>query len=137
MRSGLVAFVSATALSLSSGANAGRACLNGTTTSTGSYEWRLSDFRYDGPYPGKDIQWSTIVANLGGTSETPLFECAVRWPECWAGWKEGGSNIIWSECIWIGDGDDASVDKTISFAVDWKSRIMYLSHTFACSDKGG
>ncbi|KAI1370846.1 hypothetical protein F4677DRAFT_464926 [Hypoxylon crocopeplum] len=127
MRSGLVVF--AATLSLTSGANAARAC--GSTTAS-TYPWRVGAGRYDGVTNGS----ATVAFSIApGTSTMgTFFECVAEWPESWAGWYEDG-NIIWSDCIWAGNGP--TYDTAISFAVDWKNRTMYLSHTFSCSDKQG
>ncbi|KAK3320302.1 hypothetical protein B0T19DRAFT_285510 [Cercophora scortea] len=123
----------ATASLLSGAAHAARVC----GTGTGTFQYRLLDLRYDSPDPSKKNGLSTVAASLG-TSTTPLYECVVQWPEAWAGWYEGGSNgtnIIWSDCIWTGAG--AGADTTVSLAVDWKKKSVYVAHTFACSDKQG
>ncbi|KAJ2992200.1 hypothetical protein NUW58_g2244 [Xylaria curta] len=64
-----------------------------------------------------------------------FFECVAEWPEFWAGWSPRDGNIIWSDCIWSGAGP--TLDAAVAFALDWKTRTMYLSHTFSCSDKKG
>ncbi|KAK3356571.1 hypothetical protein B0T25DRAFT_589151 [Lasiosphaeria hispida] len=130
MRNGLVALAAA-AISVPLGAAAARVCGNGTTT---SFQYRVVDARYDSADPSRNSSLATIAASLG-SSASPLYECVAQWPESWAGWYEGGRNIIWSDCIWNGAG--SGQDKTVSFAVDWKKKLMYLSHTFACSDKKG
>ncbi|AEO63837.1 8a6155d9-adbd-4eaf-95f6-142ba3150200 [Thermothielavioides terrestris] len=124
-------FALSTAL-LPSRALAARPC-NGS--SSGSFEYRLGDVRYDGPDPSKVNGLSTIAASLQNDYQTPLYECVAEWPEAWAGWYEGGSNPIWADCIFTGAG--LGQDETVSFAVDWKAKTMYLAHTFACSDKQG
>ncbi|KAK4186207.1 hypothetical protein QBC35DRAFT_516406 [Podospora australis] len=115
---------------LTSVANAARAC------NTDSYTYRILEARYDGPdqsKPGSNV--STIALSLG-TSTTPLYECVAQWPEAWEGWYQGGDkNIIWTDCIWTGAGSGA--DKTVSVAVDWRKKVVHLSHTFACSNKQG
>ncbi|KAK3368477.1 hypothetical protein B0H63DRAFT_534716 [Podospora didyma] len=126
MRNSVAALVFATA------ANAARVC--GTTGTAPTFQYRLLEVRYDGPDPDKANGLSTIAVSLG-TSTTPLYECVAQWPEAWAGWYEGGGNIIWADCIGTGAGTGA--DKTVSFAVDWKTKNLHLSHTFACSDKKG
>jgi hypothetical protein len=129
------AFAVAAALSLSSGAIASRACGSLNTTSSRHYQYNLLDLRWDSGDPSKQDQLATIAASLSDGA-TPLYECNAEWPESWAGWYMGGSSsIIWSDCIWTGAG--AGKDETVSFAVDWRSKIMYLSHTFACSDRAG
>jgi len=127
-------FVLATVASLLTGAVAARACGSLNSTSSRSYQYNLLDLRWDSADPSKQDQFATISASLGDGA-SPLYECNVEWPESWAGWYSGGSNVIWSDCIWTGAG--AGKDKTVSFAVDWKNRTMYLSHTFACSDRTG
>ncbi|KAK4236572.1 hypothetical protein C8A03DRAFT_35511 [Achaetomium macrosporum] len=131
MRDHLVSFalVTATTVLLQSGAYAARPCAG---SSGGSFKYRLGDVRYDSPDPSKADGRSTIAASLG---QTPLHECVAQWPESWAGWYEGGSNLIWADCIFTGAG--LTQDETVSFAVDWKSKTMYLAHTFACSDRQG
>lgn len=109
---------------------AARNCATTTTT----FQYRILEARYDGPDPTKANNLSTIAVSLG-TSTTPLYECVAQWPEDWAGWYEGGSNIIWSDCIWTGAGSGA--DKTVSLAVDWKTKNLYLTHTFDCSNQAG
>ncbi|KAK0710276.1 hypothetical protein B0T26DRAFT_787726 [Lasiosphaeria miniovina] len=134
MRNG-VAAVSSLAVAaawLAPGASGARVC--GATAASETFQYRFIEVRYDGPDPNKSSHLSTIAASLG-TSSTPLYECVAQWPETWAGWFEGGPNIVWSDCIWTGAGSGA--DKTVSFAVDWKKKTVYLSHTFACSDKRG
>lgn len=129
----LVTFVlSATATVLfSSGAHAARSC----DGATGTFQYRLGDVRYDGPDPNKANGLATIAASLQSSSQTPLYECVGQWPEAWAGWYQSGSNLVWSDCIFTGAG--VGPDETVSFAVDWKSKTLYLAHTFACSGKQG
>ncbi|KAK4164400.1 hypothetical protein QBC43DRAFT_288998 [Cladorrhinum sp. PSN259] len=112
---------------------AARNCATSSTAAT-TFQYRILEARYDGPDPAKANNLSTIAVSLG-TSATPLYECVVQWPESWAGWYQGGSNIIWSDCIWTGAGNGA--DKTVSFAVDWAAKNLYLAHTFDCSNKAG
>jgi hypothetical protein len=125
----LLAFLGA----FTSVANCARVCGSGTATS-GKYQYRIIDLRYDGPDPAKELKVSTIAVALG-SSTTPLYECVSQWPEQWAGFYEGKSNIIWTDCIWTGAG--FGTDSTVGLAVDWKNRTLYLSHTFDCSDKRG
>lgn len=135
MRDGLASLVVATAAAVvlsPSGAYAARSC-DGSTAA--SFQYRLGDVRYDSPDPSKANGLATIAASLQSTSQTPLYECVGQWPESWAGWYDGGSSLIWGDCIWTGAG--AGQDETVSFAVDWKSKTMYLAHTFACSNKQG
>lgn len=134
MLNSLVVFVIATAVALSSGAVAARACGSLNSTSPRSYQYKMLELRWDSADPSAQDQFATISASLGD-GNTPLYECNAEWPESWAGWFMGGSNIIWSDCIWTGAG--SGKDKTVSFAVDWRSKTMYLSHTFACSDRSG
>lgn len=119
---------------LSSGSTAARACgsLNGTSPMT--YQYNLLELRWDSADPSKQNQFATISANLGD-GFYPLYECNAEWPESWAGRYMGGTSIIWSDCIATGAG--LTKDETVSFAVDWRNRTMYLSHTFACSDRSG
>jgi hypothetical protein len=133
MRQNLFPFAQAAAAAtlLSSGALAARPCGNSST----AFQYRLGDVRYDGPDPSKNNGLATIAASLQGTGGTPLFECVGQWPEAWQGWYEGESKLIWADCIYTGAG--LAQDKTVSFAVDWKKKTMYLAHTFACSDKEG
>ncbi len=134
MHSGLSSFaltVAATAL-LPSGTHAARSCDSSTA---GTFQYRLGDVRYDSPDPDKANGLSTIAASLQSSSQTPLYECVAQWPEAWAGRYEGGSNLIWGDCIFTGAG--TGQDETVSFAVDWKVKTMYLAHTFACSNKQG
>lgn len=113
------------------GADAARRCGQGGTATT--FNWRIGDGRYDGPDPAKKDGLSTVAFSI--TPGYALFECVAQWPEAWAGWYEGGQEIIWSDCIWTGNAGTA--DTTISFALDWKKQMMYVSHTYACSDKQG
>ncbi|KAK4150821.1 hypothetical protein C8A00DRAFT_17694 [Chaetomidium leptoderma] len=132
MRNKAFSFALATAtFLLSSGANAARQCAG----SSGGFQHHLGDVRYDSPDPNKVNGLSTIAASLLSGGRTPLYECVGQWPEEWQGWYEGGSNLIWADCIYTGAG--LGDDETVSFAVDWKSKTMYLSHTFACSDQKG
>ncbi|KAL7624105.1 hypothetical protein AAE478_005662 [Parahypoxylon ruwenzoriense] len=131
MRNGLLAF--ATALSLTSGANAARACGNAAEA---SYQWRLGAARYDGADPGRSDGSATVAISIvpGNRTMGTFFECVAEWPESWAGWYEDG-NIIWSDCIWAGNGP--AYDTAVAFAFDQKNQTMYISHTFDCSDKKG
>ncbi|KAI5918440.1 hypothetical protein F4810DRAFT_715433 [Camillea tinctor] len=128
-------FVYTTVLWLTSRAIASRACVDSSRGSS-TYLWRVSDARYDGADPNQVNGLSTIAISIvpGNSSYATFFECVSEWPESWAGWYEDG-NIIWSDCIWAGNGP--TYDTTISFAVDWKTHEMYISHTFECSDKEG
>ncbi|KAI1122289.1 hypothetical protein F5Y10DRAFT_271253 [Nemania abortiva] len=112
--------------------SADRAC---SSTATPSYLWRVSDARFDGADPsvsdGKAVAAVSIIPN--GTNT--FFECVAEWPESWAGWSPTDGNIIWSDCIWSGAGP--TLDTAVAFALDWKNRTMYISHTFACSDNKG
>ncbi|KAK4222175.1 hypothetical protein QBC38DRAFT_504241 [Podospora fimiseda] len=109
---------------------AARNCAASSTT----FQYRILEVRYDSPEPTNPNNLSTIAVALG-SSTTPIYECVAQWPESWAGWYQGGTNIIWSDCIWTGAGSGA--DKTVSLAVDWKTKNFYLTHTFDCSDQAG
>jgi hypothetical protein len=134
MRDQFLSFVLATAVALllPSGAHAARPC---DSTDGGTFQYPLGDVRYDGPDPAQDNNLSTIAATLRGSTGTPLYECVGQWPEAWAGWYEGGSSPIWADCIYTGAG--LGPDNTVSFAVDWKTKTMYLAHGFTCSDQEG
>ncbi|KAL2168423.1 hypothetical protein VTG60DRAFT_7284 [Thermothelomyces hinnuleus] len=121
------------ALLLSSGTQAARPC--GSGNSGGQvYQYPLGDVRYDGPDPSKENGQATFAASLL-SRQTPLYECVVQWPETWAGRYSGGEELVWGDCIFTGAG--FGLDETVSAAVDWESRTMYLAHTFACSDNEG
>ncbi|KAI2607819.1 hypothetical protein GGR54DRAFT_652070 [Hypoxylon sp. NC1633] len=133
MRNGIPAFVAA--LSFSCGVNADRECGSNANISL-TYPWSVGAARYDGAEPGQKDGFATVAVSIvPGTRATgTFFECVAEWPESWAGWYEDG-NIVWSDCIWAGNGP--TYDTAVSFAMDWKNRTMYMSHTFACSDKEG
>ncbi|KAL2143414.1 hypothetical protein VTI28DRAFT_10468 [Corynascus sepedonium] len=99
------------------------------------FEYPLGDVRYDGPDPSKEDGLATFAASLQSSFGTPLYECVLQWPEAWAGWYEGGSRLIWGECIFTGAG--SGLDNTVSSAFNWNSTTMYLAHTFTCSDAEG
>ncbi|KAI5863553.1 hypothetical protein GGS23DRAFT_539438 [Durotheca rogersii] len=128
MKNGLIAF--AAALSLTSGANASRVC------STPTYQWRVGAARFDGADPSKNNGLATVAVSIvpGTRAQGTFFECVAEWPESWEGRYEDG-NIIWSDCIWAGNG--ATYDTAVAFALDWKNRTMHVSHTFDCSDASG
>lgn len=133
MRYGLLAAIAALALSSTAGAT--RAC--GSINATSTYQWRVSDARYDGEGPGGVGSPATLAVSIVPTNRPygTFFECVASWPEAWKGFHDGGDNIIWSDCIWAGNG--FTDDTTVSFAVDWAKKTMYVSHTFACSDAQG
>ncbi|KAI1386027.1 uncharacterized protein F4822DRAFT_360675 [Hypoxylon trugodes] len=132
MRNSLLAF--AAAILLASGADADRAC--GSANASSTYQWRLGAARYDGPEPGDSNGSATVAFSIvpGSSTMGTFFECVAEWPESWQGWYEDG-NIIWSDCIWAGNG--RTYDTAVSFATDWKNRTLYISHTFPCSDAKG
>ncbi|KAI1300608.1 hypothetical protein F5Y03DRAFT_397085 [Xylaria venustula] len=111
---------------------ADRAC---SSSGSSSYLWRVSDARFDGGDPSIANAKAVIAVSIIPNTTNTFFECVAEWPDSWAGWSPVDNNIIWSDCIWSGAGP--TLDTTVSFALDWKSRTMYLSHTFACSDKKG
>ncbi len=124
----------AAALLLRSAADAARVCGSDAATPA-SFQWRVGDVRWDSADPQAGKQFATMAASIVPGLRGSFFECVAEWPQSWAGWYEGGSNIIWSDCIWSGAGP--TYDRTVSFAVDWTNRTMYLSHTFACSNQQG
>ncbi|KAK5655223.1 hypothetical protein OQA88_6122 [Cercophora sp. LCS_1] len=130
MKISFLSVATATLCQFASIASAARVCGNGTSV----FQHRIIEVRYDGADPARETKVATIAASLSN-SGTPLYECVAQWPEDWAGWYQGGNEIIWSDCIWTGAG--FGQDDTVSFAVDWKNKTIYLSHTFACSDKRG
>ncbi|KAI1799430.1 hypothetical protein F4811DRAFT_106598 [Daldinia bambusicola] len=133
MRAGILTSIAA--LSLTRGAIASRACGSGTNVSS-QYQWHVGAARYDGAEPGKKDS-ATIAVSIAPGNQTmgTFFECVAEWPESWEGWYEDG-NIIWSDCIWAGNG--RTYDTAVSFALDWRNnRTMYISHTYACSDNQG
>lgn len=132
MGNGLVVFALAAALSLSAGGNAARVCGNGTTAL--AYPFTLGDMRYDDGGPSDGNQTATIAISLTQQG-APSWECVSQWPASWAGWYEGGSDIIWTACVWT--GATQVVDDTVSFATDWKNLTMYLTNTFTCSTDPG
>lgn len=123
------------ALLLSSWVDAVRVCGNSNGTST--YPWRVSDARYDSAGPSKSDGSAIIAVTIVPTNRSygTFFECVASWPEAWQGFENGGDNIIWSDCIWAGNG--FTDDTTVSFAMDWAKHTMYVSHTFGCSDAQG
>lgn len=133
MRYNLIACIAA--LALSSRAGAARVCGNSNNTST--YPWRLSDGRYDSADPNINGGSAIVAVSIVPTNRSygTFFECVASWPEAWQGWENGGDNIVWSDCIWAGNG--FTDDTTVSFAMDWANHTMYVSHTFACSDAQG
>ncbi|KAI0418794.1 heterokaryon incompatibility protein-domain-containing protein [Xylaria grammica] len=112
-------------------ASADRACSSGVSP---SYLWRVSDARFDGSDPSISNGKATVAVSIIPNTTNTFFECVAQWPESWAGWLPA-ENIIWSDCIWSGAGP--TLDTAVAFALDWKTRTMYLSHTFSCSDKKG
>jgi hypothetical protein len=134
MGSSLLALASAALVLVSNGANAARVCKGDASGSLPNYQLRIGDLRYDGDNPGSKVPFGTVAANLMYTT-TPLYECVAQWPVSWAGYYEGGSSIIWSDCIYTGAGPGQ--DNTVSFAMDWKKKTFYLTHSFACSDEPG
>ncbi|KAL2152859.1 hypothetical protein VTH82DRAFT_4014 [Thermothelomyces myriococcoides] len=127
-RLGSSAYTVALTLLLSSGAQAAREC--GSQT----FEYSIGDIRYDGPDPSKDNGQATFAASLLG-GRTPLYECVVQWPESWGGRYSAGGELVWGDCIFTGAAFGS--DDTVSAALDWESKTMYLAHTFACSDNEG
>ena len=119
----------ATALALLSGANAARTC------NTTSYDWRVLDVRYEGADPAKSSGLAIVGVSLVPQPRGSFFECVGQWPETWNGWYEGGKDIIWSDCI--DTGAAGTNDRTVSMGLDWKTKTMYLTHSFQCSDKPG
>ncbi|KAI8624138.1 heterokaryon incompatibility protein-domain-containing protein [Xylariaceae sp. FL1651] len=134
MQNGLLvsAIAVVTALFLK-GADAARIC--GSSNASSTYLWRVSDARYDGADPSKSNSMAVVGISIVPNSTNTFFDCVAEWPEAWAGWSAEDNNIIWSDCIWSGAGP--TFDTTVAFAVDWRNRTMYLSHTFSCSDKKG
>ncbi|KAI0838583.1 hypothetical protein F5Y06DRAFT_49931 [Hypoxylon sp. FL0890] len=133
MRNGLLTF--ATAVSLTLAVSASRQCGSGANAPS-KYQWHVGAARYDGADPEESDGAATVAVSIvpGSSTMGTFFECVAEWPESWAGWYEDG-NIIWSDCIWAGNG--RTYDNTVSFAMDWKNRTMYLSHTFTCSNGQG
>jgi len=131
MRSGQLSVALAAAFSLLLwGAEAARPCANTT------YGWRISDVRFDTADPTKSGAWTgTVAVSINPNPGGAIFECVAEMPEAWGGYYKGGSEPVWSDCIWTGNAGGA--DKTVAFAMDWKNWTMYLSHTFACSDRTG
>ncbi|POS74152.1 hypothetical protein DHEL01_v207450 [Diaporthe helianthi] len=124
-----------TSLALLSEVGAIRICGNSTGTST--YPWRVSDARYDSAGSSTSDGSAIVAVSMVSANRSygTFFECVASWPEAWQGFENGGDNIIWSDCIWAGNG--FTDDTTVSFAMDWAKHSMYVSHTFACSDAQG
>ncbi|KAI1342159.1 hypothetical protein F5Y15DRAFT_430592 [Xylariaceae sp. FL0016] len=120
------------ALWLSSAVSAARVC--DSTTAAPTYQWRITDARFDGADPAQPNGTAIFAASIVPGATSTFFECVAEWPEAWDGWY-GDGNIIWSDCIWSGAGP--TNDTSVSFALDWKNRTMYLSHSFSCSDHEG
>ncbi|OTB03258.1 hypothetical protein M426DRAFT_12842 [Hypoxylon sp. CI-4A] len=120
----------ATVLSLASRALASRAC---GANANSTYEWQLGAARYDESDGTATIALSIVP---GDRAQGTFFECVAEWPVSWAGWYSEASNqILWNDCIWAGNGQ--TYDTTVSSAVDWKNRVVYISHTYDCSDQEG
>lgn len=121
------------------GALAARVCGTGYNSTSANYSLRITDFRYDSADPSNGDHLATISVGLTDSARPlfPLYECNAEWPESWAGWSQGGSDIIWGDCISTGVASLPSTDKTVSFALDWRNKTMYLAHTFACTDRSG
>ncbi|KAI3391792.1 hypothetical protein diail_6782, partial [Diaporthe ilicicola] len=119
MRYDLLAAVAA--LSLSSGAGAARTCGN-SSTAMSTYPWRVTDARYDGADPNDSGSTATVAVSIVPTNGSygTFFECFSAWPDAWEGFYDGGDDIIWSDCIWAGNG--FTIDTTVSFAMNWPNR---------------
>ncbi|KAI0542553.1 hypothetical protein GGR58DRAFT_497098 [Xylaria digitata] len=117
---------------LSKLASADRAC---SSNPSPSYLWRVGDARFDGAAPNTSDGKAVVAVSIIPNTTNTFFECVAEWPESWEGWSPVDGNIIWSDCIWSGAGP--TLDTAVAFALDWKTRTMYLSHTFSCSDKKG
>ncbi|KAI0903329.1 hypothetical protein F4823DRAFT_299681 [Ustulina deusta] len=113
-------------------ATADRECSSNVSS---SYLWRVSDARFDGADPSVSDGRAVVAVSIIPSTTSTFFECVAEWPESWAGWSPVDGNIIWSDCIWSGAGP--TLDTAVAFALDWKNRTMYLSHTFSCSDQKG
>ncbi|KAH9909249.1 hypothetical protein F4778DRAFT_768167 [Xylariomycetidae sp. FL2044] len=123
MRSGPLSLIAGLSLA-SSHAGAARTC--GTAETPATYQWRISDARYDGEVNGTA---TVAVSIVPGTAPT-FYECVAKWPESWAGFYEDG-RLVWSDCIWAGNGP--TYDTAIAFALDLANQTMYITHTFGCS----
>ena len=115
------------------GAIAARTCGTGTGAGTDpTYQWTVNDWRYDGPDPKQKDTTAIVRTTLTPGGTRTLFTCFSQWPDAWGGLSENGTALVWNDCVWTGPGDTSDV--TVSFAMDWKTRTVYVSHTFVCSD---
>ncbi len=114
--------------------SAARQCGSGSNSSSATYSWAVTDWRYYGPDPThpKDT-YGTVGGYLTPGTTRTLYSCFSQWPEPWGG-RFGGYNgsLIWNDCRWTGPGETA--EETVSFAMDLVSQTVYMSHTFKCSD---
>jgi hypothetical protein len=111
--------------------SAARSCASST------YPWTLSDFRFQSPDPttpgsGTDVVVSAYLTP--GPRGNTLFSCLAQWPGSWNGRVNGSetSALIWADCQWTGPSD--TMEDSVSFALDWKAKKLFMSHSFTCSD---
>lgn len=116
-----------------SGVLAARTCSNETTAAT--VQWRQGDVSFDGAEPNSKTGFATIAISVQPEGRGAVYECVAQWPESWQGYVADSSAPLWSDCVWTGSGP--TLDTTTSFAVDWKTKTLYFSHSYGCSSAEG
>jgi len=102
-----------------------------------SYGWAIRDAQYEAAAPETSVRggYAYVAASVVPTDgQYASFQCFAEWPVAWDGWYEGGSSqLVWADCVNTAAG--SNLEKAVSFAVDWRRRVLYLAHTFGCSDR--
>ncbi|KAK0609556.1 hypothetical protein B0T17DRAFT_621606 [Bombardia bombarda] len=98
------------------------------------FPWTISEWTYDGPDTSLQGRASTdAVVGMYLTTDRSQYSCLGMWPEPWGGRTEDGKAVLWHACI-NNFQTGKLVDEEVSFALDWKKRILYAAHLFVCGD---
>jgi len=100
-------------------------------TAKTTYNWNVIDVQYSQPTSSSASVYAGLeLAEEPGTD----FECYTEWPVAsWDGWYEGGDRLVWAPCTNSPAG--TNLENAVSIAVDWRSRVLFVAHTFLCSDR--
>ncbi|KAK3322743.1 hypothetical protein B0H66DRAFT_555135 [Apodospora peruviana] len=93
-------------------------------------KWTLGEFTYDAP---DKTSPDTVVGLYLTTSTGTDYSCYGAWrPESSAGFLESSNTtIIWFPCV---NSKGRAIDRTVSFAMDWRRKVLRAAHMFDCSN---
>ncbi len=95
-----------------------------------TYAWTISDWKYvAGPDPDNgNVPTAAVSGYLTPGRTGNLYSCFAQWIEPWAGRFQGGSQLIWNDCMWTGPNGNTEEDGVVRHRLEDPRRSTWGTH---------